>query len=329
MLERMRSLRTPIALLALLAATAGARSAAAQSLSATTMGLFPRESGQIAYADLRSLRQSPHYAKLHTQVLPERLRQLEQFAGALGIDFETQAQQLSWAVVPGGAEGVVDLLSIAEGNFAPATVLERAKAGKLATREVGGLTLISVGKNDGGQMFVLTFTDPATLVFGSEAGVEALLKRRAEGQLTTFGNPLFPSLIKEVNGKRPVWTVMDRRFAALAIKQMAPSFAGRPEMDVILGNLNAAVATMSLTKDLAAESDLLCKGAVEAQLFAAVVQGALSLAAIQAANSSPELAQALRSPSIAVNNDRVEVKLNLQENQVTALLASNNLQLKF
>ncbi len=325
----MRLLRTILALLALLSATAGARSAAAQSLSTTTMALYPKEAGEIAYADLRSLRQSPHYARLHTQVLPERVRLLEQFATGLGIDFETQAQQLSWAVIPGEAEGAVELVSIAEGNFSPATVLERAKANKLATREVGGQTLISVGKNERGQMFVLTFTDPTTLVFGAEAAVEALLKRRAAGQSAAFENPLLSPLIKEVNGKHPVWTVMDRRFAVVAIRQMAPSIAARPEMDVLLANLNAAVATMTLTKDLVSEADLLSKGAMEAQLFAAVIQGGLSLAAIQAASSNPDLAQALRSASISVNNDRVEAKLNLQENQVTALLANNNLPLKF
>jgi hypothetical protein len=326
----MRSLRTSLVALALLAAvTAGARSAVAQSLSATSLGLYPRESGEIAYADLRSLRQSPHYARLHNQVLPERVRQLEQFATGLGIDFETQAQQLSWAVIPGAAEGAVDLLSIAEGNFSPATVLERAQAAKLATRQVGGQTLITVGKNDRGQQFVLTLTDPATLVFGQETEVEALLKRRSEGQATQFDSPVLSPLIKAVNGQHPVWAVMDRRFAALAVREMAPAIAARPEMDVLLGNLTAAVATMALTKDLAAQSDLLCKGPVEAQLFAAVIQGGLSLAAIQAANTNPDLAQALRSPSIQVSSDRVIVRLNLQENQVTALLAKNNLQLKF
>src|SRR5712692_7978503 len=120
--------------------------ASAQSLSPTTIGLYPPQAGELAFADLRTLRQSPHYAQLRTELLPERLRQLEAFAQALGIDLETQAQQMSWVLVapsPGGSE---ELLSIIEGTFAPATALERAKASKIAVADVSGVMLIGSGK---------------------------------------------------------------------------------------------------------------------------------------------------------------------------------------
>ena len=75
------------------------RPAAAQSLPATTLALYPPDAGEVAFADLRALRQSPHYTALRAQLLPARLAQLEGFAKSMGIDLESQANQLSWAFV--------------------------------------------------------------------------------------------------------------------------------------------------------------------------------------------------------------------------------------
>src|ERR1700694_755413 len=71
--------------------------AVAQSLSSTTLALYPADTGELAFADLRALRQSPHYARLRNELLPPRLRELESFAQALGMDLEIQSQQMSWA----------------------------------------------------------------------------------------------------------------------------------------------------------------------------------------------------------------------------------------
>src|SRR5271154_3374889 len=79
--------------------------ARAQSLPDTTIALYPPEAGELAYADLHALRQSPHYRILHDSYLPSRLQQLEHQALSLGIDYEAQSQQLSWAYVASAAGG--------------------------------------------------------------------------------------------------------------------------------------------------------------------------------------------------------------------------------
>ncbi len=303
-----------------------APSLAAQSLSASTLTLYPREAGELAFANLRALRQSPHYPQLRAQFLPERLKDLENYAKGLGIDFETQGRQLSWAFVVGKPEDEVDLVSVAEGDFNPAVVLEQAKARNLATSQASGQTLITAGKNERGKEFVLTLPDPATLLFGSRAAVEAMLARRAEGRGGSFDNAVLSPLITEVNGRSPVWLVMDQHFAALGFKQLAPTIAARPEAAVLLGKLKAGMAEVTLTRDLAARASLFCSGASEAQLLAAILQAAISLSAVQASATNPELATVLRSASIDIQGDRVEAKLTLPETEVAALLQRNVLK---
>lgn len=303
--------------------------ASAQSLSPTTMGLYPAQAGELAFADLRALRQSPHYAQLRAEMLPERLRQLEDFAQALGIDLETQAMQMSWALVAPSPGGSGELLSILEGSFIPATAVERAKASKIALSEVSGVTLISSGKNDRGQEFVLALPDAATLAFGSRGAVEALLARRAEGRGGISDGSTLASLIAEKNGRSPMWVVLDQQFSEMALRQMAPSLASQPEAQTLLSAVSSAAVELTLARNFSGHASLRCRGAQEAQLLAAIVQGGIALAASRASETSPDLAAALRAAVVELQGNSVEARLNVPEAQVAILLQKNSLQFKF
>lgn len=306
-----------------------ARPAAAQSLSTTTLGLYSPQAGELAYADLRALRQSPHYAQIRAELLPERLRQLEGFAQALGIDIETQAQQMSWTLVAPSQGGTEEIVSIIEGAFAPSTVLERAKASKIVVAEVSGGTLISSGKNDRGQEFVFTLPDPATLVFGARTAVEALLGRRAEGRGGISENSVLSPLIAEKNGHSPMWVVLDQKFTELALRQMAPSVSSQPEAQTLFSAVNSSTVELTLARDFSGHASLHCRGAQEAQLLAAIVQGGIALAASRSSETSPELAAALRAAVVELQGNSVEARLNVPEAQVATLLQKNSLQFKF
>jgi hypothetical protein len=325
-----RSLYLTAALVAYLGmGPAFVRPAAAQSLPATTIGLYPPDAGEVAFADLRALRQSPHYASLRAQLLPARLAQLEGFANSLGIDLETQANQLSWAFTAEESSGAVDLISVAEGEFDPAAVLERARKSKLVTRDAAGHSLISSGTSEDGKEFVFTLPDAATLVFGSRATVEALLARRNEGRGGLSDSSVLSPLISTVNGRSPAWVVLDQRFAARAAREMAPALAGQPQADSLLNTIQSGFVELTLTRDFSGHASLLCKGPSEAQLLGALLVAGVSLAATQVSEKDPDLAQAVRSANIDVQGDRIEARLALEETRVAALLAKNNLSLKF
>ena len=297
-----------------------APAARAQSLSDSTLTLFPPEAGELAFADLHTLRQSPHYKIIHDSYFPPQVRQLESQALALGVDYEAQAQQLSWANLATPSGGF-ELISITEGNFVPSTVAERARALRLPSSEVAGKTVFGMGQNAEGLAFALAFIDPSKLIFGARDQVEALLTRASTGAPGFLQNQVLSPLVLEVNGRGSIWAVMDQRFAALEVRNIAPDAANRPEAQTLFNNLRAAVARASLGSDLSSSASFLCTDATQASLLAAVAQAGFALYATAAANQNPDMAAALHAAVVQQQGDRVELTLSLTQSQISMLLA--------
>src|ERR1700675_4911551 len=109
-----------VAACALVALMAAMAKPAKAGLGADTIGLFPKDVGEFAYADLKKARTMKWYPALEQQMLPEKFRQFEKFLAAAGIDTNTQVDELTWALVPeaalskdpaaagGGARGAAD-----------------------------------------------------------------------------------------------------------------------------------------------------------------------------------------------------------------------------
>src|ERR1700737_1601006 len=75
----------------------------AGSVGADLLGLFPKDSGEVAYADLKQGRQFPWFSQLKKQMVPAKFREFEQFLSSAGVDPNTQVTELVWAMVPGKA----------------------------------------------------------------------------------------------------------------------------------------------------------------------------------------------------------------------------------
>lgn len=294
----------------------------AQSLSDSIIGLYPAEAGELAFADLHTLRQSPHYKILHDSYLPARVRDLERQALTLGIDFEAQAQQLSWAYLVSPSGGI-ELISVAEGSFAPSTVFDRARNMKLAVAEAAGQPLLAMGQNDAGQAFALAFADPGKMVYGARDQVEAMLTRAAQGAPGFQQNQALAPLVREANGRGAIWSVMDQRFAVLEVRSIAPDITGRPEAQTLFDNVRAAVARATLTGDLTSNASVLCSDPSQAALLAAIAQAGFALYATQEANVNPDMASTLRAAVVQQSGERVDLKLDLNQSQVGMLLAKS------
>src|ERR1700691_288468 len=95
---------------AVLLAYALSPAARAGSLSTEVVGMFPRNAGEVAYADLRQARQLTWFPRLQEQMLPERFRQFEKVLTSAGMDPNSDVEELAWALVPVGlpADGTGD-----------------------------------------------------------------------------------------------------------------------------------------------------------------------------------------------------------------------------
>src|ERR1700678_3045645 len=91
----------------------------AGSLSTAIIGMFPKDAGEFAYADLKTARKYPWFAQLNDQLLPPRFHQFEQFLASSGVDPNSQVEELAWASESNGKGD--NVVGIALGNFDPTT----------------------------------------------------------------------------------------------------------------------------------------------------------------------------------------------------------------
>ncbi len=187
--EAMKRFAAACALLALAAAMA--KPAKAGGLGADTIGLFPKDVGEFAYADLKKARTMKWYPALEQQMLPERFKQFEKFLAAAGIDTNSQVDELTWALVPESAlskdpatAGAAttetpdseEIVGIALGGYNPDSTEAYFKAQKLPTAKSHGYTLFAFGSGVGPNDLFFFFVDSNKAAFGHRQLLEPLLK---------------------------------------------------------------------------------------------------------------------------------------------------------
>jgi hypothetical protein len=301
----------------------------AQAIPAQVLALYPQSAGEMVYVDLRALRGSSHYPQLKAQVLPERFRQLEQSAQLLGIDFDREVEQLSWAFVAAAEGQPVGFAGVAEGSYSLPGIEREARRRKLSLTHYAGHPLVILGRNNQGQDFVFAFLDSTTAIFGFREEAQQMLERRDRGGVSVLENKSLRELIGQVNGRVPLWFALDTQFVALALKQMLPEAARFPGFDTIAGRVQAATLQFELREGLRGQARIRCQTTADALWFSTLVQAALTYETWRLGETNPELARVLKELSIKRQDDRLELALAIREPDLVALLQKNTFALKF
>src|SRR5277367_3525932 len=76
--------------------------AAAGTLGADKLALFPKETAEIGYADMKKARTMKWFPQLQEQMLPANFKQFEKFLASAGVDPNSQVEELAWGLVPEG-----------------------------------------------------------------------------------------------------------------------------------------------------------------------------------------------------------------------------------
>ncbi len=303
--------------------------AGAQAIPNQVLGLYPREAGEITYLDVRSLRNAPNYAEFKAKVLPERFRQLADWTQYIGVDFDTEVYQLSWAYLPAAEGEQVGMVGIAEGNFPTDEIQRLAKERKLPYYRHAGSLVLNLGKNDRGREFVFAFADHNTAIFGFRDTAEKILDRRAAAGPSLLDNRPLMDLIRALNGKAPVWIAMDSQFTLLAVKQMLPEISRVPGFESLATRLQSSSLQFQMSDGFRANAAVRCQTAADAQVVSRLMQAAVTYQAFRLNESNPDLAKVLGDLRLNQPDDRVEVALAIAQSDLTTLLAKNSLALKF
>lgn len=324
----------------LLLLTAAAKPAKAGSLSADTIALFPKETGEFAYADLKKARTMKWYPALQEQMLPERFKQFEKFLASAGVDPNTQVDELAWGLVAQSAakqDGKTvasdvpeseEIVGIALGTFNPDSTEAYFKQQKLATSKARGYTLFAFGSGVGPNDLFFFFIDSSKAAFGHKQLLEKMIEIRYGSEDGLLSNDKLFNLINEVNGSGVVWAVLDPSYTRLAMSQLTPEVEQFPEAAKLVHNMQSMIISVTASSGLEGKFQAVCASPEDANTLSQLMTAGLLYKKYQASKDNPELGQLLDQASVTPSGERVVISLTVSDDQMTSLIKRNTFAFK-
>ncbi len=312
----------------------------ANTLGTDIIGMFPKEVGEFAYADLKKARQFPWFTQLKEQMIPSRFRQFEQFLASAGVDPNSQVDELAWAFSAAhpakNSEGKTSsvpaadtVVGVALGQFNPASAEAFFKTQKLSTAKVRGYTLFAFGSGVGPGDLFFFFIDSNTAAFGNREILEKLIDVRFGTEDGLLRNDKFFRLINETNGRGIVWAVLNPSYTRLAMQQLVPEASQFPQASQLVNKLQALTINVDAgSSSLDARFEAVCGSPDEANTFAAMLQAGLMYRRYQEGQTNPELAHMLDEARITPRGERLELRMSLTNDQMLSLIRRNTFAVK-
>jgi hypothetical protein len=294
--------------------------------------MFPKDTGELAYADLKEARAFPWFPQLKEQMLPPKFRQFETFLASAGVDPNTQVTELAWALVPGKSntdKGGVSvptsdqIVGIALGQFQPASAEAYFTSKKLPIVKIRTFSLFAFGGGSGPNDLFFFFIDSNSAAFGQRQLLEKLIAVRYGEEQGLYSNTDFSSLVNSANGSGTVWAVLNPAYTRLAMQQLVPETSQFPAAVQLTSKLKAMTISITAGSGVDAKFEAVCGSTEDANTFAALLQAGLMYRKYQVGNSNPDLGQLLDSAQITPSGDRLDLKLSLTDDQMLSLIHRN------
>jgi hypothetical protein len=295
---------------------------AAGSLSTAVLGMFPKNVGEFAYADMKSARKYPWFSELRDQLLPSRFRQFEQFLSSAGVDPNTQVDELAWGGTSLSNSGGEEIVGVALGAFDPNAAEARFKQQKLPSIDVNGYHLYAFGSGAGANDILLVFIDSNTAAFGHRSVLEKLIDVRSGGSESLLTNDKLYPLINDTNGNGMIWAVLDQSYTHLAMSQLLPQANQFPQAATIINRMQAMTIAVDADSGVDAHFQALCSSPDDANLLSAALQAGIMYRRYQEAQTNPAFASALDQVRVTPSGDRLKVEIPISQDQLLSLIHS-------
>ena len=304
----------------------------AGSVGSDILGMFPKDAGELAYADLKQARQFSWFSQLKEQMLPPKFREFEQFLASAGVDPNTQVTDLVWALVSskasadakGGSVPMSEqIVGIALGQFQPASAEAYFTAKKLPIVKIRTFSLFAFGGGSGPDDLFFFFIDSNTAAFGQRQQLEKMIGVRFGETQGLYSNTDMSSLVDSTNGSGTVWAVLNPAYTRLAMQQLVPETSQFPAAAQLTSKLKAMTISVKGGSGVDAKFEAVCGSPEDANTFAALLQAGMMYRKYQVGNSNPELGQMLDSAQITPSGDRLDLKLSLTDDQMLSLIRRN------
>lgn len=309
-----------VLLLALICGAAAPPGAAASSLRSDVLYVLPGQSGQVGFIDLQTLRASPQYTLLRQRFLPARFAHFERFVRSAGVNLDADLEWVAWALIPPSPENPGELfLGLAQGQFAPETVEDYFRQQKLPIDDHHGQTLYPFGRG-GEHALYFTFLDSSTAAFGTRPSLELLLATRLGEQENLLHNESLFGRISEVNGRQPIWVVLDDHYTRLAVRQLLPEAARFEQFAQAAQNFRGSSLQLEMGREWTLSFQAWCAEPADAQVISLLLQTGLAAQSWQVRENNPALSAVLSRARVDTVGDRLELQADVEEKDLQVLL---------
>jgi len=321
-------------LLFALISTLGVATLRAGTLSVDVIAMFPKNTAEFAYANLKEARRFPWYAQFKSQTLPIRFSDLEHFLASAGVDDNSQIDELAWSLSSGdsasgsndkSAPDSNDVLGVALGNFDPDAAKSFLKSHKIHGIDYRGYTLYPCASCDD---LSVVFIDSSTVAFGQLRLLQQLIEVRVAANDSLIQNEKMFPLISQVNGRGIFWGVLNPGGTHQAVRQIVPEAAQFPQASKLLNKLQGIVISIQGTADLDVHFQLISSWPDDAATISQLLQAGILLRQFDAKNSDPDLAPLLASVRVVPNGEGLEVSLAVSSDQLVSLIKRNTFSAK-
>ena len=284
----------------------------AASLGSSARTIIPSDVQQIISVDYRTLQSSSTAVALKNQVLPDNLKQFETALKGIGLNPETDVDQLAFVSFreKGGA---LRVFGIAEGQFETKRILQRFTVRKVKPVKYRLTDLYPMGGME------MTFLDPSTMVFGEMSSVKDALDTRDGESPSLNSNSQIGDMMSGVE-RGTVWSVLDSVGTQNMMRSALGDASKLGDYDVVKKRLLGSRYTMDFAGGVNFDLDVFTPDSFTAGSLSALVKAGMLYKKIGATGVEKI---ALDSMTVDSDASRLRLQFKTDDSKFQSLLQSD------
>jgi hypothetical protein len=305
--------------------------ARAGSLTTEAVSIFPANTTEFGFTDLQQARALSWFPALRSQVLPAQLWQFEQLLASPGMDPDSHVEGVAWGVVSSaaqqappsqGASAGGEMFVVALGQFSPESTDAYFRSKKLTVVKVRDYPLYPVSGSGSGDLF-FSFMNSTVAVLGGRKELERVIGIRYGEEQSLLSNAELAPLIAEANGRSIVWGVLNASSAQAEMEKIAPVVNAFPQSQALLSELRAFTLEIDADAAIRSRFEAVCASSGDADTFATLLRADQHYQRSAAGNTNQDMSGLLEQATVASSGDRLDVTLDLTDDQVAGLFQHN------
>jgi hypothetical protein len=305
--------------------------ARAGSLTTEAVSIFPANTTEFGFTDLQQARALSWFPALRSQVLPAQLWQFEQLLASPGMDPDSHVEGVAWGVVSSaaqqappsqGASAGGEMFVVALGQFSPESTDAYFRSKKLTVVKVRDYPLYPVSGSGSGDLF-FSFMNSTVAVLGGRKELERVIGIRYGEEQSLLSNAELAPLIAEANGRSIVWGILNASSAQAEMEKIAPVVNAFPQSQALLSELRAFTLEIDADAAIRSRFEAVCASSGDADTFATLLRADQQYQRSAAGNTNQDMSGLLEQATVASSGDRLDVTLDLTDDQVAGLFQHN------